>query len=179
MWRQTGSDESVTDKHMKTIEMAPCPCTVLRIQSNLLTSRDNCHLGHRGGHYETEGLHVVHVWEKGTTSLFHRYYESSFQTEMEPNIKPPWTKKLAQLPKYYSTEFALTEKKQSCKASLANFYTDGHMLVNRLRALSSRLASYRNVAFHPCCFFLVRLDHKTTRMGPEGTIRLSKLNFLA
>ena len=98
---------------------------------------------------------------------------------MEPNIKPPWPKKLAQLPKYYSTEFALTEKKQSCKASLANFYTDGHILVNRLRALSSRLASYRNVAFHPCCFFLVRLDHKTTRMGPEGTIRLSKLNFLA
>ena len=40
----------------ETIEIAPRPCAVLRIQSNLLTSRYNCHLGHRGGHYETEGL---------------------------------------------------------------------------------------------------------------------------
>ena len=55
--------------------------------------------------------------------------------------------------------------KKAVLQGLPNFYTDSHMLVNRLRALSSRLASYRNVAFRPCCFFLVRLDHKTTRMG--------------
>ena len=70
---------------------------------------------------------------------------------MRPNIKPPWPKKLAQLPKYYSTEFALTGKKAVLEG-LPNFYTDSHMLASRLRALSSRLASYRNVALHPSCF---------------------------
>ena len=33
MWRHTGSDGSVTDKHMKTIEMAPRSCLVILVSS--------------------------------------------------------------------------------------------------------------------------------------------------
>ena len=33
MWRHTGSDGSVTDKHMKTIEMAPPSCLVILVSS--------------------------------------------------------------------------------------------------------------------------------------------------
>ena len=41
MWRHTGSDESVTDKHMKTIEMAPPSWVDLSRGRGLLRALNN------------------------------------------------------------------------------------------------------------------------------------------
>lgn len=94
---------------------------------------------------------------------------------MGPNIKPPWPKKLAQLPKYYSTEFALTGKKQSWKASLIStlivtcWPVDWELWVQDWRPTGCGPS--------PLLFLLVRLDHKTIRM--RRNIGFSRPNFLA